>query len=243
MIKAVTFDLYGTLAGFNPSRYEIQSVACADFGVELTPEGVLAGYALADAYMAEQNSIRPLRQLDCVGRDRFFAEYERRVLEGAGVEVTNETAFKIWRRVRKVPYSLARFDDAIPVMAALKSRRLILGLISNMNRTGEELAGSLGLASHLDFAVTSMDTGIEKPHPAIFHAALTKASVEPHEMVHVGDQIISDVEGARRVGIPPVLLDRDGNHRDIEDCPRIESLAELPVVLTQLWSLSSMKEE
>ena len=36
MIRAVFFDLYGTLAGFSPSRYEIQSEACADFGIEVT---------------------------------------------------------------------------------------------------------------------------------------------------------------------------------------------------------------
>ena len=52
MIKAVFFDLYGTLAGFSPSRYEIQSSACADFGVSVTPEGILRGYALADAFIA-----------------------------------------------------------------------------------------------------------------------------------------------------------------------------------------------
>ena len=63
MIKAVFFDLYGTLAGFYPSRYEIQSTACADFGIQVTPEGILAGYALADVHMADQNAVRPLRKL------------------------------------------------------------------------------------------------------------------------------------------------------------------------------------
>ena len=92
MIKAVFFDLYGTLAGFSPSRYEIQSQACADFGIEMTPEGVLKGYALADAYMAEQNAVRPLQGLSAEERGRFFAEYERQVLQGAGVQVTAEEA-------------------------------------------------------------------------------------------------------------------------------------------------------
>ena len=234
MIKAVTFDLYGTLAGFSPSRYEIQSTACADFDIELTPEGVLAGYALADAYMAEQNAVRPLRQRDREGRNRFFTEYERLVLTGAGVEVTDDKAFEIWRRVRQVPYELTRFEDAIPAMNALRSQGLTLGLLSNMNRNGDELAESLGLASHLDFAVTSIEVGAEKPHPPIFHAALRKAGAEPHEVVHVGDQLTSDIEGARGVGINPVLLDRDGNHKHIQDCPRIESLTELPNVVARL---------
>ena len=231
MINAVFFDLYGTLAGFHPPRYEIQSAACADFGIQVTQQGILEGYAFADALMAAQNATRPLRGLDDEARDRFFAEYERLVLHGAGIEVSGERALEIWRSVRQVPYELARFDDVLPAIDLLKLQGLTLGLISNMNRDGNELAESLGLTPYLDFTVTSFEVGAEKPHPPIFRAALAKAGVEPHEAMHVGDQPTSDVEGARSVGINPVLLDRDGIHRDFRDCPRIETLMELPWLL------------
>ena len=231
MIKAVFFDLYGTLAGFYPSRYEIQSEACADFGIQVTPEGILAGYALADAHMADQNAVRPLRQLDSESRRQFFAEYERLVLLGAGVEVTGERAAEIWQRVRQIPYELTRFEDVLPAMDLLKAQGLTLGIISNINRDGTELAESLGLTDCLDFTVTSAEVGAEKPHAPIFLTALAKAGAEPDEAVHVGDQLTSDIEGARGVGINPVLLDRDGNHEKGSDCPRIETLMELPPLL------------
>ena len=231
MITAVFFDLYGTLAGFSPSRYQIQSEACADFGIEVTPEGITAGYALADAYMAEQNAVNPLRERDDEGRDRFFAEYERLVLKGAGAEIDADRALEIWRRVRQVPYEMTRFDDVLPALDLLKSQGLVLGMISNMNRDGAELAEDMGLTPYLDFAVTSMEVGAEKPHPPIFQAALRKAEFDPRQAVHVGDQLTSDVEGAAAVGINPVLLDRDGNHRDFDRCPRIETLMELPALL------------
>lgn len=234
MIKAVFFDLYGTLAGFSPSRYQIQATACADFGIQVTPEGILRGYALADAYMAEQNAVRPLRERSREGQNQFFAEYERLVLQGAGVEVSGERALEIWRRVRQVPYQLTRFDDVVPALEVLRSQGLTLGLISNMNRDGAELTRELGLAPYLDFAVTSIEVGAEKPHPPIFLAALEKAGAAPHEAVHVGDQLTSDVDGARGVGINPVLLDRDGNHTAIKGCPRIESLVELPELVAEL---------
>ena len=231
MIKAVFFDLYGTLAGLSPSRYHIQSTACADFGIELTPEGVLKGYAMADAYMANQNASEPLRRLDAEARKRFFDEYERLVLKGSGVEVSGDLAGEIWRRVRQVPYQMAVFDDVPPTLDLLRSQGLTLGLISNMNRPGHELAEGLGLTPYLDLTVTSAEVGAEKPHAPIFQAALAKAGAEPAESVHVGDQLTSDVEGARGVGITPVLIDRDGNHRGVEDPPRIEILSELPDVL------------
>ena len=60
---------------------------------------------------------------------------------------------------------------------------------------------------------------------------MSKAGAEPHEALHVGDQVTSDIQGAQAVGINPVLLDRDGNHPGFEDCPRIETLMELPMLL------------
>ena len=87
MIKAIFFDLYGTLAGFKPSRYEIQSRACDKFGISLTQQGVLRGYGQADAFMTDQNKVHPLRQMSETERFNFFCEYERRIIKGSGIDV------------------------------------------------------------------------------------------------------------------------------------------------------------
>ncbi|MDA0769271.1 MAG: HAD-IA family hydrolase [Chloroflexi bacterium] len=234
MIRAVFFDLYNTLAGFRPSRHEIQSEALAEFDIQVTPEGIIRGYHLADGFMSAQNATKPMRGLSKSERDAFFAEYERLVLSGAGVEVTPTLAGEIWTRIRKVDYSLAAFDDSVPVLQQLRNQGLVVGLISNMHQDGDELAESLGLLAHLDFTVTSMEVGAEKPKPPIFHRALEKANASPAEAVHVGDQLTSDVDGAVGVGISPVLLDRDGNHPGYEEHPRIENLSQLPQLLSDL---------
>ncbi len=234
MIKAIFFDLYGTLAGFNPSRFEIQSKAASDFGLTLTEAGVLRGYAAADAFMSEQNQREPLRTLDEIEVREFFSEYERRVLAGSDVEVDAETAAAVWCRVRQVPYEMTIYADVEPTLIALRGNGLTLGVISNMNRTGDTLAKDLGLTGLVDFVVTSLEVGAEKPYPPIFNTALAHAAVEPQEAVHVGDQITSDLEGARAVGIHPVLIDRDGNHRDFCDAPRITGLSELAGALEDL---------
>ena len=234
MIQAVFFDLYGTLAGFRPDRFDIQSQACARFGIEVTPGGILRGYALADAFMSEQNATVPVRLLDDNRRDEFFAEYERRVLRGCGVDVSLERAAEIWRAVRRIPYRMERFDDVLPAMDLLKQLGLGLGLISNLNTPGDQLADEMGISPYLDFTVTSGEVGVEKPHPPIFHEALRRAGVDAADAAHVGDQLSSDVEGAGNVGIQPVLLDRDRNHVGYTRCPRIETLMELPQMVGEL---------
>ena len=162
MIQAIFFDLYGTLAGFQPDRFQIQSQACAQFGIEVTPDGILRGYALADSFMSEQNAVQPVRTLSPGERDEFFAEYERRVLRGCDVDVSVQQAADVWKAVREIPYEMARFDDVLPAMDLLKQQGFTLGLISNMNAPGNQLAEDMGLTPYLDLVVTSGEVGMGK---------------------------------------------------------------------------------
>lgn len=234
MVQAIFFDVYGTLAGFRPDRFEIQSEACSRFGMELTREGVLRGYALADVFMSEQNAVKPVRMMSDEERDRFFGEYERRVLRGCGFDVTVEQAMVIWRAVRSIPYGMARYDDVLPAMDILKQQGLTLGIISNMNTSADEIVENMGLAPYLDFAVTSGGVGVEKPHAPIFREALRRSGASPEDTLHVGDQLTSDIAGAMNAGIAPVLIDRDRNHIGYTACPRIETMMELPALALSL---------
>ena len=227
MIKAVFFDFYNTLGRFDPPREELQAVAGGEFGIQVTPEGIALGYALADAYMARELAKLPLRKRDSQRVKDFFAEYERLILRGAGVEVSLEVALKVSARLRDLSYGFALYDDVLSTLDVLKKQGLTLGLLSNNEGDINKLCDDLGLYPHLDFAINSEEAGLAKPHPPIFLEALRRAQVERQEALYVGDQYETDVQGARGVGIYPVLLDRDGLNTDVQDCPRIEGLPEL----------------
>ena len=64
-----------------------------------------------------------------------------------------------------------------------------------------------------------------KPHPMLFQKALEVSSCAADEVVHIGDSITSDVNGAKAVGIKPILLDRDGKYGK-QDVPSVKSLLE-----------------
>ena len=119
------------------------------------------------------------------------------------------------------------FDDVLPHLERLRALGLTLGLITNMDRDGDELARSLGLHDHVDFTVTSREAGAEKPNPLIFRAALDRARVDAARAAHVGDQLTSDVEGARAAGIQPVLMDRFGTLDHPDDVPTVGTMADL----------------
>ena len=74
LIKAIFFDFYNTIGKFDPSREQLQMVACRSFGINVTQQGIIKGYANADSYMAKQVSVRPLRDMNPEEFDDFFAE-------------------------------------------------------------------------------------------------------------------------------------------------------------------------
>ncbi len=96
-----------------------------------------------------------------------------------------------------------------------------------MNRPGSELLDEFYLSKHMQFAVTSLELGVEKPNPLMFKKALEVACVSELEAVHVGDQIGSDVDGAENSGVRPILIDRDGNHPGFSRCLRISNMGQL----------------
>lgn len=227
MINTIFFDLYGTLAGFSPDKYEIQSKACGKFGYKVTKNGITKGYAIADNLMSEQNQIYPIRNMNSEEKKKFFSEYQKLILSGDKIIISEETASKIWNYIKKIPYDLACYNDVYSSLKILKSKGLKLGLISNMNTDGNKLSLKLGLSTYLDFIITSKDANAEKPHSKIFIKALEKANVPAKNCIHVGDQIISDINGARNAGITPILIDRDNIHNNFKECKRITSLSEL----------------
>ena len=209
-------------------------------GLQVSEEGINRGYAVADVYFNRENEIRPLAERSEGERSEFFAHYEQMILENAGVPVSLDLAAQIWGLAIAVPKDFIPYDDVIPALSELHQQGYRLAVLTNLRRDMSEVCQRLGLAPYLDFYVSSAEVGTEKPHSAFFLAALEKAAVAPGEVVHVGDQHRSDVVGARGVGIHPVLLDRGGWHQDIQDCARIESLAQLqPLLVDAPRSLTS----
>ena len=231
MIKAIFFDFYNTLAYFWPPLEEIQEASTRELGLNIDKSGIRMGYAAADLHMSRENARSPLADRSPKEKDAFFTEYERIILQGAGLDVTPDMAWQVWRVAVQVPKRFAPFDDVVPALKQLRGRGITVGLITNLRQDMHTLTTELGISPYLDFWVTSVEVGAEKPHPPIFAAALERARVAPAEAVHVGDQHGADVEGARAVGIAPVLLDREGVYPDVRDCPVIATLPELDALI------------
>ena len=93
--------------------------------------------------------------------------------------------------------------------------------------------GVLGHFAHLAF---SDECGVRKPEPEIFRRTLKAVGVAPAEAVHVGDDPVLDVEGARRAGmrVIQVTLERPPWFGRQRPHVAIRTLAELPEAVAKL---------
>jgi HAD superfamily hydrolase (TIGR01549 family) len=230
MIKAVFFDFYNTLVDYDPPREQLQVEACREAGIEVTAEAIRRAIPAADEFFYLENARLPASKRPEEGKMELYAEHEARLLEGVGLkvprEVVREVLSKLGVVMRQSQARFVLFPDVEPALAQLKGRGLALGVITNIDYDLMPTCQELGLTAYLDFLVTSLEVGAVKPDAAIFRAALERAGVVASEALHVGDQYLVDIAGARAAGIGPLLIDRDGLFPDA-DCPRITSISEV----------------
>jgi putative hydrolase of the HAD superfamily len=227
MIKAVFFDFYGTLAGWEPAAGEIQRAAAAAEGLAVDAGAIERAYLTANALLDRENAVRRIGSRTPEERYAFFAEYERTLLSTAGYDASETLAAAIWARVRSTPKGMALYPDALPALEALRDAGFTLGVISNMGTDLPDNLAALGVDRFASVSVSSGEVGVAKPHREVFWTALRKAGVEASEALHVGDGYESDVLGATRAGLQALFLLRDRSVTPPEGCATVRALTDV----------------
>jgi putative hydrolase of the HAD superfamily len=115
-------------------------------------------------------------------------------------------------------------------------KRYSLAVISNADGKIEDVLSRCGIADCFASITDSGLVGHEKPHPAIFQAALESMGARPEESLYVGDVYSVDYLGSTRAGMQGMLIDVSGAYREIK-VPRVESLEELEKKLEASYSV------
>jgi putative hydrolase of the HAD superfamily len=225
-IKYIFFDIYGTLAGFYPEREKIQKKILKKNGIFLSEDQITFGYKFADEYMAFQKKNKPLRKLTNYEKKDFFSNYQSKIIEANKISIDKNLAWKIWQEISKEEYELRIFDDVIDNLKWLSDLGLRVAGITNMDIKGDVLMKNLGIEDFLEFVLTSLESGSEKPDSKIFLDSIGRANIKPNESIYVGDQIESDYLGSQKIGMIPVLIDRYKYYEDFSGI-KIKNLDEI----------------
>jgi putative hydrolase of the HAD superfamily len=210
---AVTFDVGGTLIEPWPSVGHVYAEVATEWGIAgAAPEALNRGFATA--WLAG----KPF--------DHSRAAWQRLVnltFEAAGTARPSDACFAaIYLRFAQAS-AWRVFEDVRPALEALAARGLRLGIVSNWDERLRPLLVELGLAEFFRASIISCEAGHMKPDPETFMRAAAELDCEPAAMLHVGDNMREDVEGARAAGLRAVLIDRNGRHGESESARSADS--------------------
>jgi len=238
--KAIFLDVGGTLLELGDPAAAYRAILNRN-GYHATKEQVRAWVREAQE---ETGSLSSRRASDLCGSDFTISaskEEARRedliaaILRKAGVKKHFDSCRKeIWDSWLKEPV-FRLFPETVSSLKQLKEAGFLLGAVSNWEPRLLELCENLGIGRYFDFMLISETQGHAKPGFRLFELALERAATRPEKVIHVGNDLVEDIQPAESLGIRAVLLQRNGS-KGMDHSPRIPSLKEvLPLARASGW--------
>jgi putative hydrolase of the HAD superfamily len=200
-IRAITLDLDDTLWPVWPTIGRAETALQAWLAAHAPSTAVLSADAeLKKAVRAEINARYSDR-----AHDLSFLRLQsiRALLQQAGdPQHLAEPAFEVFFAERQ---RVDLFDDALPALRFWSQRYPVIAL-SNGNADVHRV----GIGEHFKASVSAQSLGVAKPDLRIFEAGASAAGVQPHEVLHVGDDAHADCVGALAAGMQVAWLNREG---------------------------------
>ncbi len=234
LVQAVFFDLDGTLIDDGEAARRCAEATCRHFetqmpGVDCT--------ALATSFMRLGKEYWTHRVTSGIDDNRgsrvalWQQALNEHQISNPGLTEQFVVLYAALRAKATVPY-----EDAQPVVEALKNRGYRLAVITNgpseIQRYKLEL---VGLDEYFDAFIASSDFGAGKPDLVVFEAAIDALGADPAQTWHIGDNLATDVAGAINAGLRAAWLNRPSDPRGAEHPEphaELRTLWELPSILT-----------
>ena len=225
--KAVLFDRGNTLVKYDlGSPEEVLQRVLASIGIIRSVDEIEKAFLTAETEAKELNLLSLFGKIKC---EEFWIRWDSLVLKHLRITGNEELAEAVQSKwFDHVDCTL--FPEVKEVLLELKQKELKLGLISAAYK--EEIALILG-KSNLDKKRFDIIVGVDtikkaKPHPDVFKHVLRKLKVKPEETLFIGDNIDADYEGAKKVGIKAILIQRtETNTEKTKGLRTISSLKEI----------------
>ena len=207
MLKAITFDFWGTLY---QNAYAHEERRCLLWTTLLQHDQPRSLDEIDKAYhharevwdrvwRAEQRSLS-------IGR------WLQEMLVSLNADLPDDVKVKLGRTIQEVYLLL---DEPQPVPGAVDavahlSQNYSLGLISDTGLTPGRVLRKVmerdGLLHHFEALTFSDEIGSAKPQPEPFLRTLVALDVQPEAALHIGDLPETDLAGARDVGMKTLLF-------------------------------------
>jgi len=232
-IKAVLFDMDGTLRESHPTGGEVFTRYALSLGLPVTKNDRILAARWEHYYFAGSPEIRQDFQKFGDDDKGFWQNFGKRRLIALGCSARQAEelapAFSDHMDENYKPEDIIP-DGTFEALENLRQRGYVMGVVSNRDTPYHDRLQELGLSPYFSFSLAAGEVHSWKPSPGIFEVALKRAETKAHETVYVGDNYFADVVGSRNAGLQPILYDRLGIFDD-PGCPVITSIGQIPALL------------
>ena len=189
-VKAVIFDLDGTLASFNldykTARAEVKSY--------LTKRGVPAS-----ALSVKESVFEMLRKTEIFARNSGKPANFLKEVSGEALVMTEKYELEAARNTSLMP-------GALETLKALRQMKLKIGLCTiNSEKSVSYILNRFGIVGFFDATITRNKVNHFKPNPEHIETALQALDSSAKNTVIVGDSIV-DIQSAKELNIIAVGL-------------------------------------
>lgn len=212
----IALDAVGTVIFADPPVETVYCRIAQRFGSRLTDEDVRGRFDQAfrqPAWDRRQHS-DPLTTSE-EGERRRWRELVATVVDDiSDPDAYFEELFAYFGR----PDSWTCYPDVAEAVASLHAAGFRLAIASNFDSRLHAICNGLDELQPIDTRVISSLVGYRKPSERFYEALAESTGSPPERILMVGDDRLSDVEGARAAGLQAVHLDRaaagsSGNER------------------------------
>jgi HAD superfamily hydrolase (TIGR01549 family) len=199
-IKAVLFDLYGTLAYVeNPATETEISEYLFSKGYEVSPQQLKAAWTFVSFVDYPKYGYKNWRS------------YFSKIFWRLKVKVNEETLHTIVGLLESRQYQL--YPDAAEAVIKAKESGFKTAIVTTIASFQFKRAFQL-IRNYLDFIMTGYEAGCDKTNPKMYRKVLEILNVRPEEAVMIGDDVSIDIILPKKLGIHAILLSREG--KDVE---------------------------
>jgi len=214
-ITAVTFDLWQTLLLDNRERGSARAMVRLE-GTQQVLRNFGEAYDLEHIREAYRTCYQHCRLIRESGLDVSFQEqieiFVNKISDGQVARLDPESLQEITRVYADsfLTHPPVPHTQAVPVLEGIKAMGLRIGLISNTGMTPgttfREFMDQHGMLDYFETLTFSDEVKLAKPNKEIFSMTLNAMGAAPSETIHVGDHVINDVVGAKRLGMKTVWI-------------------------------------